>query len=221
VDPVTVAIRPAVPDDSAALGRLGAQLVALHHELNPRRFIAPTEGTAAGYGRFLLGELQREDAVVLVAEVSGSVAGYVYAGVEGPDWMTLRGPAGVIQDIVVDPAHRRHGVGAALLDAVLKALEERGAPRVLLSTAQLNLAAQALFASRGFQPTMIEMTREFPGPHDRAVVEGAGGELLDDGQEEVFSYSAVEQGLSQDPLALDPAEVLKARNRPPPKPGAA
>src|SRR5262249_38051015 len=97
---------------------------------------------------------------VLVAEQDGAVLGYTYAGVEGYDYMVLRGPAGVLYDIVVDPAHRQRGVGRLLLDAVLAALKARGVPRVVLSTAQRNETAQRLFARAGFRRTMIEMTRE-------------------------------------------------------------
>jgi ribosomal protein S18 acetylase RimI-like enzyme len=88
------------------------------------------------------------------------VLGYTYAGVEGNDYMALRGPAGVLYDIVVDPAHRRMGVGRMLLDATLEVLKSRGAPRVVLSTAERNVAAQRLFDQAGFRRTMIEMTRE-------------------------------------------------------------
>jgi ribosomal protein S18 acetylase RimI-like enzyme len=88
------------------------------------------------------------------------VIGYTYAGVEGNDYMALRGPAGVFYDIVVDPAHRQQGVGRMLLDATLKALKARGAPRVVLSTAERNAPAQRLFDGAGFRRTMIEMTRE-------------------------------------------------------------
>jgi ribosomal protein S18 acetylase RimI-like enzyme len=97
---------------------------------------------------------------VLVAEHDARIVGYTYAGVEGYDYMALRGPAGALYDIVVDPAHRRHGVGRILLDATLAELARRGVPRVLLSTAEQNVAAQALFARAGFRRTMIEMTRE-------------------------------------------------------------
>ncbi len=41
-------------------------------------------------------------------------------------------------------------------------LESRGAMRVILFTMVSNEAAQALFASRGFRGTMIEMTRNTP-----------------------------------------------------------
>jgi len=50
-----------------------------------------------------------------------------------------------------------------LLDATLEALVAAGAPRVVLSTAQQNEAAQRLFTDAGFRRTMIEMTRELNG----------------------------------------------------------
>lgn len=74
--------------------------------------------------------------------------------------MSLRGPAGVLQDIVVDPACRGKGIGRTLLDAIIAALAARGEPRVVLSTAEQNETAQRLFARAGFRRTMIEMTRE-------------------------------------------------------------
>jgi ribosomal protein S18 acetylase RimI-like enzyme len=65
-----------------------------------------------------------------------------------------------VYDIVVDPANRRQGIGRALLDAGIEALKARGAPRVVLSTAERNSEAQSLFEHAGFRRTMIEMTRE-------------------------------------------------------------
>jgi ribosomal protein S18 acetylase RimI-like enzyme len=153
-------IRGAAPADIPAIGRLGALLVRTHHDLDPDRFIAATPGTEMAYGSFLGRQLDEPNIVILVAEQDGEVIGYTYAGVEGNDYMALRGPAGVLYDIVVDPAHRRNGVGRMLLDATLGALKARGAPRVVLSTAEKNDSAQRLFDRAGFRRTMIEMTRE-------------------------------------------------------------
>jgi ribosomal protein S18 acetylase RimI-like enzyme len=88
------------------------------------------------------------------------VIGCSYAGLEGRDYMSLRGPAGVLYDIVADPAHRGRGVGRMLLDATLEVLEAWGAPRIVLNTAERNGPAQRLFARAGFRVTMLEMTRE-------------------------------------------------------------
>ena len=86
--------------------------------------------------------------------------GYAWGAVEGTDYMALRGPAGVLYDIVVDPSHRETGIGRMLLDAVVQGLEALNAPRIVLSTAARNEAAQRFFARAGFRPTMMEMTRE-------------------------------------------------------------
>jgi ribosomal protein S18 acetylase RimI-like enzyme len=158
--PTETLIRPATPDDVPALGRLGALMVTTHHAFDPKRFIAPSPHTEKGYGSFLGQQLDEPNIIVLVAVNEDEVIGYTYAGLEGLDYMSLRGPAGVLYDIVVDPAHRRGGIGRALLDATVASLKTRGAPMVVLSTAERNEPAQRLFASAGFRPTMIEMTRE-------------------------------------------------------------
>lgn len=142
------------------MGRLGAMLVTEHHQFDPRRFIAPIAQLADRYGQFLVSQIDRKERVVLVAERGSAVLGYAYAGIEGNDYMALRGPAGVLYDLVVDEAHRREGIGSALMEMTLARLEKLGAPRVLLFTAQKNQVAQALFERAGFRRTMIEMTRE-------------------------------------------------------------
>jgi ribosomal protein S18 acetylase RimI-like enzyme len=162
-DPPAATLRPAAPADLPASGRLGALLVRTHHDFDPERFLPTTPQTEHGYASFLGTQLEKPNVVVLVAERDGEVLGYTYAGVEGYDYMSLRGPAGILYDIVVDPAHRGRGVGRMLLDATLSALKTRGAPRVVLSTAEQNAPAQRLFASAGFRRTMIEMTRELDG----------------------------------------------------------
>ena len=158
-----ITIRRATRDDLPTLGRLAALLVRMHHDFDPQRFMPATSRTQYGYASWLGSQLEEKSVIVLVAEREGEVLGYTYSGVEGPDWMALRGPAGVLHDIVVDPAHRGQGVGRLLLEATVAALEERRVPRVVLSTAARNAGAQRLFERAGFRPTMIEMTREKGG----------------------------------------------------------
>ncbi len=154
-----IVIRPATEADLPELGRLGALLVQTHHQLDPARFIPPTPHTSRSYASFLGSQLREPTAVVLLAERNSDQLGYAYATIEGHDYMALRGPAGVLHDLVVDPAHRRQGVGRMLLEATLAWLNARAAPRVVLWTAERNEAAQRLFASVGFRLTMVEMTR--------------------------------------------------------------
>lgn len=155
-----VTIRRATRGDVRALGRLGALLVRTHYEFDAKRFLSEAPETASRYGGFLGTQLDNPEAGIFVAELHGSVIGYVYAAVEGYDYMSLRGPAGVLQDIVVDPEHRNRGVGRMLLETAIEFLKTKGMPRAVLSTAARNETAQRLFASAGFRRTMIEMTVE-------------------------------------------------------------
>ena len=159
----SVMVRPALTSDAAAMGRLGALLVREHHDFDPQRFIAPLPDLQERYGDFLASQIDRPEMIVLVAERDGAIVGYAYAGVEGNDYMALRGPAGVLYDLVVDPDHRRQRIGSRLLDAALAELARLGAPRVVLFTAERNHVAQAMFAQADFRRTMIEMTRELGG----------------------------------------------------------
>ena len=159
-------IRPATLSDTTTLGRLGGLLVRQHHAMDPARFIPAQPETDRSYGAYLGSRLGRPDVVLLVAEQDGRVVGFVWGGLEDTDYMALRGPAGAIYDLVVDPDYRRGGIGRALLDAALAGLARLGAPRVVLSTAEGNAAAQQLFRSAGFRVTMREMTRELGGTLD-------------------------------------------------------
>jgi ribosomal protein S18 acetylase RimI-like enzyme len=160
---ISASVRPATHADIPALGRLGALLVRTHHDFDAARFIPASPRTEQGYASFLGSQLRNPQVVILVAGRNGEVLGYTYSEIEGTDYMSLRGPAGVLHDIVVDPAQRRNGVGRMLLDATLEALAGRGASQVVLWTAARNEAAQRLFARAGFRQTMVEMTREVEG----------------------------------------------------------
>jgi ribosomal protein S18 acetylase RimI-like enzyme len=153
-------IRRATRKDLEPIGRLGALLVEAHYEFDSRRFLAATSGTKDAYASFLGTQLEAPDAAIFVADESSEVIGYAYAAVEDYDYMALRGPAGVLHDLIVDPDYRGRGVGRRLLEAALTYLQARGLSQVVLSAAERNETAQRLFASMGFRCTMIEMTRE-------------------------------------------------------------
>lgn len=155
-----IILRRATTSDLQSIGRLGALLVDEHHGFDSRRFLSASSGTPAGYASFIGTQLEDPDKAIFVADDNGDVVGYAYAAIEGYDYMALRGPAGVLHDVIVDAEHRRRGLGRLLIEATLAFFRSRDVPRVVLSTAVQNEAAQALFTSMGFRRTMIEMTRE-------------------------------------------------------------
>lgn len=146
--------------DLAAVAELAGELVRLHHTFDPDRFLH-LDRPEAGYARFLAGELEREEAILLVAEeAQGSVAGYAYARFEPRNYMDLLEACVKLHDLFVDARCRKSGIGEQLVREVMIRAEARGAPRVVLSTAAKNDSAQRFFARMGFATTMFEMTRE-------------------------------------------------------------
>jgi ribosomal protein S18 acetylase RimI-like enzyme len=153
-------IRRATRADMPAVGRLGALLVETHHSFDERRFLAATRGTKEGYASFLGSQLEEPDVAIFVAVDGPEVVGYAYVAIEGYDYMVLRGPAGLLHDLIVDPARRGGGIGRRLLAEAIAYVRSRGLSQIVLSTADRNGGAQRLFASAGFRRTMVEMTQE-------------------------------------------------------------
>jgi len=71
-----------------------------------------------------------------------AVAGYVVALVASDQAEIL--------NLAVNPSERRGGLGGDLLDAAFGALVARGAREVFLEVRESNVAALALYRSRGF-----------------------------------------------------------------------
>jgi ribosomal protein S18 acetylase RimI-like enzyme len=154
-------IRALKPEDLRRVGELAGQLVRQHHETDPERFFS-IPNVERGYAEYFRSQLKDKNAVLLVAEEGDAILGYSYGRLEPRDWNMLLDEHGAIHDILVDPAARRSGTGRSLVTAMMSELAKRGAKRVVLATMVGNTAAQKLFESVGFRPTMLEMTAPSP-----------------------------------------------------------
>jgi ribosomal-protein-alanine acetyltransferase len=74
---------------------------------------------------------------------SPPAAGFLVAQCGSPEWE--------LENIAVLPAFRRHGVGAALLSALLEQARARRAERILLEVRASNQSAICLYTQAGFQ----------------------------------------------------------------------
>lgn len=145
----SVAIRPAAASDLTALVRLLGVLFALEADFRP----AP-ERQRRGLAAMLADPARR---AVLVAERAGSVVGMVTAQLvvstaEG-------GSAAVVEDLIVDGAQRRRGVGAALLRAIEAWSLERGARRLQLLADRENAPALRFYEAMGWRGTRLVCLR--------------------------------------------------------------
>jgi len=165
-----VVVRPCQPADLPAVGKLAARLVREHHAMDPERFLI-FDHIEEGYAAYLGSEMKKKRSLVLVAADSDGILGYAYGRIEPRDWNALRESCGVLHDVYVDERGRRRGVGARLVEEMVKRLGALGAPRVVLMTAVQNANAHRLFQRLGFRTTMLEMTKECePDPEPRSGI---------------------------------------------------
>ena len=142
-----VAIRRARDDDVALLLELNREVQALHAAAAPWLFkpVVTDRGPFAAM-------VADPEAHTYIAEVGGDPAGYCYVKVlrrtETP--FTYASTVVYIDQIAVLRAHRRHGVGAALIGRAKALAAELDADRVALDVWSFNTTAQRFFTGQGF-----------------------------------------------------------------------
>lgn len=99
--------------------------------------------------RFLCERFQHNQSVIFIAVApDGSAAGFTQLFPSFSSASAAR--IFILNDLFVDPAFRRQGVGARLLDEAARFGRANGAVRLTLSTEVGNESAQALYESRGW-----------------------------------------------------------------------
>jgi len=152
-------IRAGTVDDIPAVLPLAAGTVAFHQALDPARFGAVPDA-AAGYDGWLRRLAGNDTDLFLVAEVDGSVVGFVIGVLDEGYRMYRVRRYGFIHDLWVEPSCRQKGIGRALVLAGIEHFRGVGAEQVRLDTAASNETAQRLFGACGFRRATIEMLVE-------------------------------------------------------------
>ncbi|WP_273124520.1 GNAT family N-acetyltransferase [Bacillus weihaiensis] len=129
-----------------------AQLKELHAVaalFNQYRVFYGQSSNLQGAQRFILDRMEKNESVIFLALDDEVPLGFVQlypiftsVGMKRK-WL--------LNDLFVDEAHRRKGVGKALMNAAKRLGEETEAAGILLETTKDNLKAQALYESLGFQ----------------------------------------------------------------------
>lgn len=151
-------VRKATLDDVDAIVRLNAIVQGLHHHQLPERFKPPDP---AAYAPVVRAWLTEENRTWFLAELEGrEPVGYALAvRRERPENPLTRSLLLVeLEQIAVDPAARRQGIGAALAGEVIDHARRLGVRAVELSVHAFNEEAQAFFSAIGFKNIMLRMS---------------------------------------------------------------
>jgi GNAT superfamily N-acetyltransferase len=134
-----VVVRHAVPDD---VGTILAFITELAEYERLSDVVVATETTLR---ESLFGD--RPAAEVLIAERDGEPAGFALFFHNFSTFLSRRGL--YLEDLYVRPAHRRHGVGRALLTRLAALAVERGCGRLEWSVLDWNQDAWRFYESLG------------------------------------------------------------------------
>jgi len=134
-----VIVRDATAEDAESCGRIfydAFESIATRHRL-------PIEPGSRDFTRFMVGGMLANDGFAgLVAERAGEVLGSAF--------VDERGVIAGIGPVTVDPAAQDHGVGRALMEAVLRRERDRAAVGIRLVQTAYHYRSLALYAKLGF-----------------------------------------------------------------------
>lgn len=153
---MAIRIRPAEVRDLATLAEFALALAHIHVQVDDRRFVIPDGGVQA-FLEFFKGELQRPEAVLLIAENHSTPVGYAFVRMEPATIEGLSEPAAWLHDLYVDPRFRARGVGRQLVSRAIEAAQQLGSSSLMLGVSPANTDARRLYDRLGMRATMIEM----------------------------------------------------------------
>jgi ribosomal protein S18 acetylase RimI-like enzyme len=153
-------IRRAHLADHLDLCRLWQQVDSFHAQIRPDFFAA---GADPARSRLYLDRiLADEDQELLVAVRGGDIVGLIhfqlYDTPPSPVFADRR--RAHVEDLVVDEAHRRQGIGRALLRAGEEWARRRHAEQVVLTVWRGNPDAVAFYEAFGYAPVSQVLARE-------------------------------------------------------------
>jgi putative acetyltransferase len=139
----SVALRPYLPADAKRCAEIFRssieELAAEDYDADQREAWASRADDEAAFGARLAG------ALTLLAVIGGGIAGF--ASLKGGEEIDM---------LFVDPEFARQGVGRALIDALTKLAEARGAKRLTTEASEI---AKPLFERQGFTAQKRNLVR--------------------------------------------------------------
>jgi 8-oxo-dGTP diphosphatase len=92
---------------------------------------------------------------ILVADLNREVVGFLVLAF----YTALSGPRAVIDTVAVDPAHRRQGIGGALVEAAVREAHRRDVTHLLVDTSRGDTSAREFYSACGLEVGEIATLR--------------------------------------------------------------
>lgn len=147
-----IQIRPAYISDYLPIAQLWQQLDLLHAKIHPELFSCPPNTLRPR--EYLQQELKRPHQAILVAEQENVLVGVItiklYDTPVSPFMVQSR--RAYVEDLVVDQAQQRQGIGRQLMKEAAAWARKQGATQILLTVWTGNNDAEIFYHRLGYQP---------------------------------------------------------------------
>ena len=145
---MAICIRRAKEEDAEAIGRILFEVHAVHHAIRPDLFLEGKRKYDEGEVKALI-----DRTPVLVAEEAGEVLGYAVCFLEETKGGSMAAHKTLyLDDLCVDEAFRKRGVGRRLFAAAEGLAKELNCYDLTLNVWEGNDAARAFYDNLGMKP---------------------------------------------------------------------
>lgn len=161
--PSPFSIRPASPRDHAPLCRLIRGLDEFHSAARPDMFRRSAKAPRSR--AFIARQIQGPSNAIFVAQEGKPLVGFVFVhfyDVAGLPVLVPRRVA-VVENLFVEPAHRKHGCGRALMAKVLDWAREAGARDIEVSVHEFNRGALRFYEALGYRSSVRRLRARIRG----------------------------------------------------------
>ncbi|HCW06449.1 MAG TPA: hypothetical protein DGG95_03675 [Cytophagales bacterium] len=140
----------ATEQDIPKMIELWKEFIDFHKFRDP--FFSRSKEGPENFGKFIKGNLNKDDAIVYVADTNGEVVAHILATIQVyPPAFELK-RYGLINDLAVASAWRRYGIGKHLFDMAKKWFIEKGINRIEIEVAIANEVSTAFWHKMDFKP---------------------------------------------------------------------
>ena len=142
--------RKAIEQDIPKTVELWKEFIDFHKARDP--FFSRSKDGPENFGKFILENMSKDDAIVYIAEANGELVGHILATIQSypPAFEIKR--YGLVNDLAIASGYRRKGIGEHLLGMVKEWFAGKGMKRLEIEVAISNEVSTAFWNKMSFKP---------------------------------------------------------------------
>ena len=141
--------REATKEDLSRIIELWKEFIDFHKNRDP--FFSRSKEGPENFGKYVLENMTKDDAIVYVAETTGEVVAYILAMIQDyPPAFEIK-KYGFVSDLAVTSGYRRSGIGMKLFNIAKDWFIQRGMNRAEIGVVVTNETATSFWNKMGFK----------------------------------------------------------------------